>query len=148
MRQCKLMWSSGKPVAVLQNYNEQTSQKAWFRPNSDFVISHDVLIYGILHLSTKFQADIWNLIEAEYASVNWTIIGLDNGLSPVRHQSIILTNAGILINGPLGTNFSEILITIHIFSFTKMHLKMSGKWRPFCLTLNVLKSECHPSALV
>ena len=41
-----------------------------------------------------------------------TIIGSDNGLSPERRQAIILTNAGILLIGPLGTNFSEILIAI------------------------------------
>ena len=29
-------------------------------------------------------------------------------------------------NGPLGTNFSEILIKIHIFSLMKMHLKISS----------------------
>ena len=39
----------------------------------------------------------------------------------------------------MGTNFTEILVEIHAFSFKKMHLKMSsGKWRPFCLGLNVL----------
>ena len=69
-----------------------------------------------------------------------TIIGYDNGLSPGRHQAIIWTNAGILLTGPLGTNFSENLIEIHTFSFKKMHLKMpSGKWRPFCLSFNVLR---------
>ena len=57
-----------------------------------------------------------------------TIIGSDNGLSPGRRQAIIWTNAGILLIGPLGTNFSEILIEIHIFSFRKMHLKMSSAW--------------------
>ena len=31
------------------------------------------------------------------------------------------------------------LTEIHIFSFKKIHFKMSGKWRPFCLGLNVLK---------
>ena len=68
-----------------------------------------------------------------------TIIGSDNGLSPDRHQAIIWTNAGILLIGPLGTNFSEILIEIHAFSFKKVHLKMSsGKWRPFWLGLNVI----------
>ena len=68
-----------------------------------------------------------------------TTIGSDNGLSPGWHQAIIWTNAGILWIGPLGTNFSEILIKIYTFSFKKMHLKMSsGKWRPFCLSLNVL----------
>ena len=71
---------------------------------------------------------------------NLTIIGSDNGLSPGRRQAIIWTNAGISLIGPLGTNFSEILIEIHIFSFKKMHLNMSsGKWWPFCLGLNELK---------
>ena len=51
------------------------------------------------------------------------IIVSDNGLSPGRRQAIIWTNAGILLTGPLGTNFNEILIEIQIFSFKKMHLK-------------------------
>ena len=64
--------------------------------------------------------------------INQTIIGSDNGLSPGWHQSIIWTNAGILLIEPLGTNFSEILIEIYAFSFEKMHLYMSsGEWRPF-----------------
>ena len=68
-----------------------------------------------------------------------TIIGSNNGLSPDRRQAIIWTNDGISLIGPLGTNFSEILIKIHTFSFKKMHLKMSsGKRRPFCFGLNVL----------
>ena len=68
-----------------------------------------------------------------------TITGSDNGLLPRLRQAIIWTSAGILLIGPLGTNFSEILIEIHSFSFKKMHLKMSsGRWRPFCLGLNVL----------
>ena len=52
--------------------------------------------------------------------VNWVSIGSDNGLSPDRHQAIILTNARILLIGPLGTNFNEIL-TIAF-----------AKWRQFC----------------
>ena len=68
-----------------------------------------------------------------------TIIGSDNDLSPGRRQAIIWPNAGILLIEPLGTNFSESLIGIQIFSFTKMRMKMSSvKWRPFCLGLNVL----------
>ena len=70
---------------------------------------------------------------------NLTIIAPDNGLSPGRRQAIIWTNAGILLIGPLGTNFSEISIGIQVFSFKKMHLNMSSvKWLPFCLGLNVL----------
>ena len=69
-------------------------------------------------------------------------IGSDNGLSPGRRQAIIWTNAGILSNGRLGTNFNEFSIEIHTFSFMKMHLKISsGKWRPFCLGLNVLRTQ-------
>ena len=72
---------------------------------------------------------------------NQTIIGSDNGLSPGWRQAITWTNVGILLIGPLGTNFSEMLIEIHTFSFQKIHLKMSsGKRRPFCLGLNVLST--------
>ena len=52
-----------------------------------------------------------------------TNIGPDNGLAPGRRQAIIWTNAGILLIGPLGTNFSRILSEIHTFSFKKMHFK-------------------------
>ena len=70
---------------------------------------------------------------------NLTIIGSDNGLLPGRHQAIIWTNAGILLSGPNGTNFSEILIEILTFSLKKMHFKASfGNRRPFCLGLNML----------
>ena len=65
-----------------------------------------------------------------------TIIGSDNGLSPDRRQAIIWTNAGLLLIGPLGTNFSEILIEILTFSFKKMRLKVSSaKRRTFCLNV-------------
>ena len=71
-----------------------------------------------------------------------TSIGSDNGLSPGRRQAIIRTNAGILLIRPLGNKLQWILVEILIFSFKKMHLKMSsGKWRPSCLGLNVLNSR-------
>ena len=93
-------------------------------------------IYVSCHTSLALK-----LIEAEWRRicvVKLFIIGSDNGLSPGWRQAIIWTNAGILLIGPLGTNFSEILIGIHIFSIKEMQLKMSGKCRPFCLGLNVL----------
>ena len=71
-----------------------------------------------------------------------TIIGSDNGLLPDQRQAIIWTNAGFLLIGPLGTNFSEILIEILTFLFKKMQLKVSSvKRRPFCLGLDVLKKN-------
>ena len=69
-----------------------------------------------------------------------TIIGSDNGLSPVWCQVIIWTNAAILSMWPWRTYFSEILFQIEKFSFMEMHCKMSSaKWQPFCLGLNVFK---------
>ena len=71
-----------------------------------------------------------------------TIFGSDNGLSPARRQAITWTNAGILLIGQLGTNFSEILIEFLTFSSKKLRLKMpSAKWQPFCLGLNVLTTK-------
>ena len=73
-----------------------------------------------------------------------SIIGSDNSLSPDRCQTIIRTDAGILSIGPIGTIFIEILFEIHKFSFKKIHFKMlSGKWRPFCFSLNVIKIKQH-----
>ena len=43
-----------------------------------------------------------------------------------QRQAIIWFNVGMVLIGPLGTNFSEIWIEIHPFSFTKMHLKISS----------------------
>ena len=79
------------------------------------------------------------------------ITGSDNGLAPGRRHTIIWTNAGILLIGPLRTNFSENLFEILTFSFTKMRLKVSSaKWRPFFLGLNVLNEiwlfESDPNA--
>ena len=52
--------------------------------------------------------------------------GSDNGLFRGRRQAIIWANAEILLIWPLGTNFSEILIEIRIFSLKKIHLKISS----------------------
>ena len=52
------------------------------------------------------------------------IIVSDNGLSPSRHLAIVWINAGILLTGPLGTNFSEIFIEIYLFSFKKLYLNI------------------------
>ena len=61
-----------------------------------------------------------------------TIIGSDNGLSPGRRPAIIWTNAGILLIGPLGTNFSKILVKVQNFLLIKTHVKISSaKWWPF-----------------
>ena len=77
------------------------------------------------------------------------IIGSDNGLSPSRRQAIIWTDDRILLIRTFRTYFSEIVSEIHTFSFKKMHFKMSsGKWRPPCLGLNVLRRIDSPPCLL
>ena len=89
--------------------------------------------YHKFEKNMEYDIFLYKLIEAECIG-NLTTISSDNGLSPGRRQAIIWTNVGMLLIGPLWTNFSEILIEIPTFSFKKMHLKMSsGKWRPFVL---------------
>ena len=60
-------------------------------------------------------------------------VGKSGQHSFVQIMACRLGNAGLLPIGPLGTNFSEILIKTQNFSFMKMHLKISSaKWWPFC----------------
>ena len=72
------------------------------------------------------------------------IIGSDNGLSPCLSpgwgQAIIWTNAGILLIGPLGTNFSEILIEIKENVFESVICEMAAILsRPQCV--NTLRPQ-------
>ena len=106
----------------------------------------DVVNEISLHFHSKLISPLYHI----YASVNWVSTGSDNALSPIWCQAIILTNAGSLSIGLLGTKFSEILIKIQAFSFTKMDLKIcSAKWPPFCPVRDELSSEwpCTLSAL-
>ena len=77
--------------------------------------------YVMEKMSMNINTGKYSVIKSHHDCVS---IGSDNGLSPIRHQAIIWFSAELLSNGPLGTNFSEILIKIQNFSFTKMHLKM------------------------
>ena len=86
--------------------------------------------------------DIWWKLEAyAYAArlnliklINWGrvasvwvnkigIIALDNGLVPVRHQAIILINAGVLFIGPFVTNCSELSIKKTINCIQQKHFE-------------------------
>ena len=84
-------------------------------------------------------------------------ISSDNGLSPGRRQAIIWTNAGILLIGPLGTNFSEMLIEIYRVSLKKCiwkyhlynggHFERLGLWPNRYLNFSLIKSEVWPICL-
>ena len=106
---------------------------AWCLTAPSHYLSHCLPIflssYGITRSSELSHLPYCHI----YASVNQVSIGSDNGLSPIRRQAIIETNAEILSTGLTRTNSSEILIKIQNFSFTKMSLKISSaKWRPIC----------------
>ena len=65
----------------------------------------------LLDWNYEFQLTHWGRVTHMCIS-KLTIIGSDIGLLPGQCQAIIWTNAGILLIGPLGTNFSEISIKI------------------------------------
>ena len=64
-------------------------------------------------------------------------------LAPTRRQAIIWTSAGILLTGPLVTNFIAILFKIHILSFKKINFKNVWKVaailsRPQCVRILIM----------
>ena len=72
-----------------------------------------VIIYFMQHYFDTSQHNLTHWGRLTHICISkLSILGSDNGLSPGRRQAIIWTNAGIWLIGPLGTNFSEILIAI------------------------------------
>ena len=130
---CETLWTLLDLYCTLW-HNSNDRQSICHKVATDFTVC--CLIASMLSL--VFLKAHWGRVT--HICINGlTIIGSDNGLSPGRRQAIIWSNDGILLIRPLGTNFNEILIEIDIISFKKIRLKMSsGKWRPFCLGLNVL----------
>ena len=116
---------------LLKTVNFVILQNDWYCENNLYVSPTGMDEKEGFCLYGKLISPWWHI----YASVNQVSIGSDNGLSPTQHQAIIWTNARLLSIKLLGRNFSEILIKIQDFSFTKLYLKiLSAKWRPFCLT--------------
>ena len=66
-------------------------------------------------------------------------ISSGNGQSPIRHQAINWTNAGIFHIGALEKQFREIFIEIKTFPLKETRLKItSAKWWPLCIGLFAL----------
>ena len=109
-------------------------------PQNQTIILSQVTYLFCWWLQGQSQGQSWSLIHwgrvTHICIGKLTSIGSDNGLAPGQRQAIIWANAGILLIGPSGTNFSAVLIEIYTFPFKKIHLKISsGKWRLFCLSL-------------
>ena len=88
-----------------------------------------------LDISNNLTVHLFNISRPNdiyiYIYLNKAIIGSDNDLSPVKGQSIILTNADLLTIGTLATSLSEIFMKMQTFSVRKIQFKMSAKWQPF-----------------
>ena len=103
----------------------------WFFKNIFLIYrsQHAIVLYQKLWwrnwLDLLYQCDVHSAMLTHWGRVTHicvsklTIIGSDNGLSPGRRQAIIWTNAGILLIGTLGTNFSEILSNVIHFHSRK-----------------------------
>ena len=94
----------------------------WWPGNtmSQGISSHGWIHWGRVTYHQSIQNCIMFLPLEQYQEVyvcvgDFTIIGWINGLSPGRRQAIIWTNAGILLIGPIGTNFDEIFFEIQVF---------------------------------
>ena len=74
-----------------------------------------ISLYMYSFFESKFQEAVTSQInEWKYINMSRTyaIIGWDHGLSPVRHQAIIWTNAVLLSIKPLRINFTQIVFKI------------------------------------
>ena len=96
--------------------------------------------YGI----TRPQLAEYKLTEARwciYMPLNLVITGSGNGLLPVKHHAITWTNEDLFWIWPWGTKFCEIWNDLKHFHWWNCICKCYlPKWRPSCISLNVLKS--------
>ena len=104
---CKTLRSS--MVWLLRLWNYQHTQWRWIPP-------------CVLYFRGQFNTNgdnaflpNWGQVTHVYFS-KLTTIGSDNGLLSDRRHVFIWTNAAILLIRPLGTNFNEFCVEIHIFS--------------------------------
>ena len=135
--------SPGTSEFPKQKANNEENASIWWRHHVPFHIFHmhlfvfytyPILIYKVCKKESVLTH--WGRVTHKCIS-KLIIIGLDNGLAPGWRQAIIWTNAGIMLMGTLGIHLNEILSKVHTYSFKRMYLKMSTKWRPLCLGLNV-----------
>ena len=76
-------------------------------------------------------------------------VGSENDMAPIRWQTIILTNAGLLLIRTLGTDFRQTLSKIHTNSLKKnateyIVWKMAAiSFRPQCVNIYTLVKEAQ-----
>ena len=103
------------------NDNSYITTAHWFATilftrlqNRGKIVSFNIQFMIIICCKYVISAFLTHWDRVTHICVNkLTIVDSDNDLSPGRRQAIIWTNAGVLLIGPIGTNFNEILIKIH-----------------------------------
>ena len=109
-------------VVVMQWWGSDTSGWSWGQCTCRFLDTRPGGWFSVsLVLHLKFISPSCRI----YASLDWIIIGFNNGLSPVQRQAIIKTNDVFSSITPQVTGFNENNIEINQFSLAKMHLKLS-----------------------
>ena len=128
-------WISGQLLIYAHNYHNLQCLLVPFMGNPIECVSTPCL-QALVH----WWITHWGRM-THICSSKLTIIGSDNGLSPVRRQPIIRTSDDSLLTRPWGIYFNEILFEIQRFSFKKIDMKMSRakmsailSW-PQCVTI-------------
>ena len=74
----------------------------------------------LCHFIDQYQLYLWQVKQLTHwewvvhiSICKITIIGSDNGFLAGQHRAIIWTDAGIFLTGPLGTNFSDLYISLN-----------------------------------
>ena len=142
------------PKGPINNIPALVQIMAWRRPG-DKPLSKPMLVFVSTHICVtrpQWGKTHWGRV-AHICVGKLTIIGTDNGLSSGRCRAITWTNAWILLIRPLGTNSSENVIGISIFSFGKMYLKTSAKksyqGKLSCaFPVNLPSCECQNTSLM
>ena len=106
------------------------TRKAHVKCKYNRLISGWIMGQNIKHSETR---------ACRYTSVNWAVISLGNGLSPVFYQTIAWANVELLSICPVGATWWNLNQSTKLF-FKILHLEMSSaRCRPFCLCPNVLE---------
>ena len=129
------------------NVHLQTSWNQWM---NRFINGSDYALLGLQREAiTRSGYDLLSITSkcANSVTQEWTHWGRVTHICVDNLTIIVIwNNAGILLIGPLGTNFSDMLADIITFSFKKMYLNVSSaKWGPFCFGRNVLKGTFYCS---
>ena len=96
-RYCSLIYLTNTRFVAMWKIRPQIQNQKTYLKDWNWWQRTGIFMSRVLLINTE-----WRM----HASVNYNISGADNGLAPVRRQTIIWTNGDLLSVLPLGTNFS------------------------------------------